>query len=261
MQTVAGVRLRRAQDRLFGARPYAGKLDELLKHLASQVDRSAHPLLEEREVHKAGLVVITADRGFCGSFNANVIRRTLKEYRERDPTPDLVCVGRKGTETLRRQNVSIIADYVNIFQTLDYSNAVDIADHLIHLYTTGEIDRVDILYNEFKSAGHQSLMLEQLLPVEPGPPMEDPFFTGYMYEPSLGVLLNELLPLHFRFQIWRKLLESNTAEEAARMLAMDNATRNASELIDELSLTANKLRQSTITSELMDIVGGAEAIR
>jgi F-type H+-transporting ATPase subunit gamma len=261
MQTVAGVRLRRAQDRLFAARPYARKLNELLMHLASQVDRRAHPLLEEREVHRAGLVVITGDRGFCGSFNANVIRRTLEEYGERDPKPELVCVGRKGTETLRRQHVSIIADHVNIFQILDYSNAVDIADHLIRLYTTGEIDRVDVLYNEFKSAGHQNMILEQLLPVVPEPPLDDPFFIGYIYEPSLDVLLNELLPLHFRFQVWRTLLESNTAEEAARMLAMDNATRNAGELIDELSLTANKLRQSTITSELMDIVGGAEAIR
>jgi F-type H+-transporting ATPase subunit gamma len=261
MQTVAGVRLRRAQEQLFAARPYSEKMKELLRHLSAQADRSAHPLLTEREVKASALVVVTADRGFCGSFNSNVIRRALETYGERDPSPGLICIGRKGAETLRRQRVTIISDYMNVFQALEYSDAMDIADQLIDLYVTEQIDRVDVLYNEFKSAGQQNLVLEQLLPVLPEAPEEDPFFTGYLYEPSQAALLNDLLPQHFRFQIWRTLLESNTAEEAARMLAMDSATRNAGDLIDELTLTANKLRQSTITTELMDIVGGAEAIQ
>jgi F-type H+-transporting ATPase subunit gamma len=170
-------------------------------------------------------------------------------------------VGRKGSETLRRQRVTILASYVNIFQNLEYEHAVDIANYLMELYTTGQIDRVDVLYNEFKSAGQQSLVMEQLLPVAPQGLEGDPFFNEYLYEPSQSVLLNDLLPQHIRFQVWRALLESNAAEEAARMLAMDNATRNAGELIDELTLTANKVRQATITSELMDIVGGAEALK
>ncbi|MBT5874436.1 MAG: ATP synthase F1 subunit gamma [Candidatus Latescibacteria bacterium] len=261
MQTVAGVRLRRAQDQLFAARPYSDKMKQLLQHLSAQADKNAHPLLAEREVRASVLVVVTADRGFCGSFNSNVIRRALETHSATDLPPSLICIGRKGAETLKRSKVNIIEGYLNVFQALEYSDAMDIADQLIGMYTAGEIDRVDVLYNEFKSAGQQNLVLEQLLPVVPETPKEDPFFTGYIYEPSQAVLLNDLLPQHFRFQIWRTLLESNTAEEAARMLAMDNATRNAGDLIDELTLSANKLRQSTITSELMDIVGGAEAIK
>ena len=260
MQTVAGVRLRQAQDRLFSARPYARKMNEMLRHIAGQSSEIGHPLLTERDVKARALVVVTADRGFCGSFNSNVVRRALAEVGDNDPSPSLVCVGRKGSETLGRQRVTILSDHLNIFQAIEYDHAIEIADQLVDLYTSGQIDRVDVLYNEFKSAGQQNLVLEQLLPVIAEPPEEDPFFTGYIYEPSQAALLDELLPQHFRFQIWRTLLESNAAEEAARMLAMDNATRNAGDLIDELTLTANKVRQSTITSELMDIVGGAEAI-
>ena len=261
MQTVAGVRLRRAQDQLFAARPYSEKMKQLLQRLSAQAEQNAHPLLVEREVKASVLVVITADRGFCGSFNSNVIRRALEIHNSADLAPSLICIGRKGAETLKRGKVNILEDYLNVFQALEYSDAMDIADLLIGMYTTGEIDRVEVLYNEFKSAGQQNLVREQLLPVVPETPKEDPFFTGFIYEPSQAMLLNDLLPQHFRFQIWRTLLESNTAEEAARMLAMDNATRNAGDLIDELTLSANKLRQSTITSELMDIVGGAEAIK
>jgi len=261
MQTVAGVRLRRAQDQLLAARPYSDRLKDVLGHVSAQTESNAHPLLAKRAVKASVLVVVTADRGFCGSFNSNVIRKALETYGEREPSPGIICIGRKGAETLRRQPVTILSDHLNVFQSLEYSDAVDIADGLIDMYITGQIDRVDVLYNEFKSAGQQNLLVEQLLPVVPESPEEDPFFTGYLYEPSQEALLNDLLSQHFRFQIWRALLESNTAEEAARMLAMDNATRNAGDLIDELTLTANKLRQSTITSELMDIVGGAEALQ
>lgn len=261
MQTVAGVRLRRAQGQLLAARPYSDRLKDLLGHVSAQTEINAHPLLAKRAVKASVLVVVTADRGFCGSFNSNVIRKALETYGEREPSPGIICIGRKGAETLRRQPVTILSDHMNVFQSLEYSDAVDIADGLIDMYITGQIDRVDVLYNEFKSAGQQNLLMEQLLPVVPESPEEDPFFTGYLYEPSQEALLNDLLSQHFRFQIWRALLESNTAEEAARMLAMDNATRNAGDLIDELTLTANKLRQSTITSELMDIVGGAEALQ
>lgn len=262
MQTVAGVRLRRAQDRLFSARPYARKLDELLKHLATQTADEAHPLLTDREVNASALIVVTADRGFCGSFNTNVIRRAIEHTKETAPTPDLLCVGRKGAETLSRQpDINIIAEQINVFQALEYSHAGDIADQVTDLFISGRVDRVEVVYNEFKSAGQQNLVLEQLLPVVPQPMEEDPLFTGYEYEPSQAALLNDLVPQHIRFQIWRVLLESNAAEEAARMLAMDNATRNAGDLIDDLTLTANKMRQETITSELMDIVGGSEALR
>lgn len=262
MQTVAGVRLRRAQDRLISARPYARKLDEMLKHLAAQTADEAHSLLTERDVKASTLVVVTADRGFCGSFNTNVIRRAMEHTREASPEPELICVGRKGAETLSRQpHVKILAEQINIFQALEYDHAREIADQLMELFNSGQIDRVEVVYNEFKSAGQQNLVLEQILPIVPQPIEEDPLFTGYQYEPSQKALLDDLVPRHIRFQIWRVLLESNAAEEAARMLAMDNATRNAGDLIDELSLKANKMRQETITSELMDIIGGAEALR
>jgi len=262
MQTVAGVRLRRAQDRLFSARPYARKLDEMLKHMAAQTAEEAHPLLTGREVKVSALIVVTADRGFCGSFNTNVIRRTIEHTREASPVPALICVGRKGAETLSRQSdINIIEEQINVFQALEYGHAEEIADHVARLFTSGQVDRVDVVYNEFKSAGQQNLVLEQILPVEPQLVEEDPLFSGYQYEPSQEALLDDLVPQHIRFQIWRVLLESNAAEEAARMLAMDNATRNAGDLIDELTLKANKMRQETITSELMDIVGGSEALR
>lgn len=262
MQTVAGVRLRRAQDRLFSARPYARKLDELLKHMAGQTADESHPLLTGREVKASALIVVTADRGFCGSFNTNVIRRVIQHTREASPAPELICVGRKGAETLaRNKDLNILAEQKNVFQALEYGHAGEIADQVMELFISGQVDRVDAVYNEFKSAGQQNLVLEQILPVEPQPIEEDPLFTGYQYEPSQEALLDDLVPQHIRFQIWRVLLESNAAEEAARMLAMDNATRNAGDLIDDLTLTANKMRQETITSELMDIVGGSEALR
>lgn len=261
MQTVAGVRLRRAQNRLFAARPYARKLDEMMKHLAAQTADELHPLMTIREVRKAALIVITADRGFCGGFNSNVVRSAMNRVEEGLPAPGLVCIGRKGSDTLSRNRVEILSSYTNVFQALEYSQVGEIADQVTRLFLSGKIDRVDLLYNEFKSAGQQSLVAEQLLPVPPMSVESDPGFTGYLYEPSQPDLLNDLVPQHIRFQLWRVLLESNAAEEAARMLAMDNATRNASDLIDELTLTANKIRQETITSELMDIVGGAEALK
>ena len=174
---------------------------------------------------------------------------------------DRICIGRKGSDTLSRNRLEILSSYTDVFQSLEYSQAGEIADQVTSLFLGGKIDRVDLLYNEFKSAGQQILVSEQLLPVPPIPVDSDPEFTGYLYEPSQPELLNGLVPQHIRFQLWRVLLESNTAEEAARMLAMDNATRNASDLIDELTLPANKIRQETITSELMDIVGGAEALK
>lgn len=261
MQTVAGVRLRRAQNRLFAARPYARKLDEMMRHLASQTADERHPLMTSREVEASALIVVTADRGFCGGFNSNVVRSAMARFREDSPAPGLVCVGRKGSDTLSRQRVEILSSHTNVFQVLEYAQARDIADEVTGLFKSGRIDRVDMLYNEFKSAGTQSLVTERLLPVPPMAVEDDPGFTGYVYEPSQPLLLNDLVPQHIRFQLWRVLLESNTAEEAARMLAMDNATRNANDLIDELTLTANKIRQETITSELMDIVGGAEALK
>ncbi len=261
MQTVAGVRLRRAQSRLFAARPYARKLDEMMKHLAAQTADERHPLMTAREVKASALIVVTADRGFCGGFNSNVVRNAMECVREGSPEPGLICIGRKGSDTLSRQRVEILASHTNVFQALDYAHAGEIADQVTRLFNSGAVDRVDMLYNEFKSAGTQSLVNEQLLPVPPMAVESDPGFTGYLYEPSQPQLLSDLVPQHIRFQLWRVLLESNTAEEAARMLAMDNATRNANDLIDELTLTANKIRQETITSELMDIVGGAEALK
>ncbi len=261
MQTVAGVRLRRAQNRLFAARPYARKLNEMMKHLAAQTADERHPLMTAREVEATALIVVTADRGFCGGFNSNVVRNAMERVREGTPKPGLICIGRKGSDTLSRQRVEILSSHTNVFQALEYAQAGEIADEVTRLFNSGAIDRVDMLYNEFKSAGTQSLVAEQLLPVPPMAVEGDPEFTGYLYEPSQPQLLSDLVPQHIRFQLWRVLLESNTAEEAARMLAMDNATRNANDLIDDLTLTANKIRQETITSELMDIVGGAEALK
>jgi F-type H+-transporting ATPase subunit gamma len=263
MRMVAASKLRRAQEKIVATRPYARRLGRLMGHLTSVVaDRRRYPLLVERDLTRVCLVVVTADRGLCGSFNNNIIRRAMTQVdRYHGAEISIFPVGRKGRDFFLRRRFPIVAEEVNLFHALDFRHATSVAQRLIDLYVTEQVDRIEVVYNEFKSALQQQPVVEQLLPILPESPEGDAYFIDYLYEPSPEGILDALLPRHLNFQVWRILLESNAAEQGARMTAMENATSNASSLIDDLTLDLNKARQTMITKELMDIVGGAEALK
>ncbi len=269
MRMVAAAKLRRAQERILAARPYSDELDRLLSSLALRARRDVHPLLAERESvgaayasKKVGLVVVTADRGLCAGFNGNILRRVslyLEEHR--DEEVDLFLVGRKGRDFFRRRSASVVGERVDLFDRLEYRHSREIVEKAIEWYTSDEVDRVDLIYNEFKSAIRQDVVVRQLLPVIPAEPKLDESMTDYLYEPLEGAVFDTLLPRHLAIQVWRMLLESSAAEQGARMTAMESATENADEMIEMLTLSYNKARQDTITRELLDIAGGAEALQ
>lgn len=262
MRMVAAARFRRAQEAILAARPYAYKFDILLRHLASQMKMGKHPLLETREVNGVCIIVVTGDQGLCGSFNNNVVRSTSShiESNYADAKVDLICVGRRGRDYFRIRDYNIIAEHVNIFRALDYQYAVGIAAHIATLYTEKIVDRVDIVYNNFRSAIMQEVFVEQILPITPQEPEDDALFIEYLYEPTMEEIWETVVPQHLNTQMWRILLDSNAAEQAARMTAMENATNNAEDLIKELTLERNRARQTMITKEITEIVGGAEAL-
>jgi F-type H+-transporting ATPase subunit gamma len=259
MKMVSAAKLRRAQEAIFAARPYARKMLEVLNSLASRADPEAHPLLKEREGNKVLLVVITADKGLCGGFNANITRAALhflEEHKAKDLLVDLI--GRKGREFFKRRSVKVHSERVGIFQALRYSVAKEMAQKLVSAYTGGEFDEIDLVYNEFKSVIQQKVVVERLLPI-PKLLSPDPVAPAidYLYEPGPGILFADILPRHVETQIWRALLESAAAEHGARMAAMDAATNNAGEMIDNLTLYMNKVRQASITKEIIEVVSGA----
>jgi len=270
---VAASKLRRAQAAIVSTRPYARKMGELLSHLVTKVDPALHPLLATREVRNVLLVVVTADRGLCGALNGNLIKaaeRHLGAMQTRQlegaTGPLLLAVGKKGSDHFRKRGGQIYAKHVGIFNNLDFSHARTIVSAIEEGYLAGKFDRVEVIYNEFKSVIQQRIVLEQLLPIPPeelkGPrDLHALARIEHIYEPSSGEIMEALVPRHLNFQMWRILLESNAAEQGARMGAMDNATENAKELIEDLTLTFNKARQAAITKELLEIVSGADALR
>ncbi len=266
MKMVAAARLRRAQEAIISARPYAKKLGELLRHLVTKVDVNLNSLLVSRETKSALLVVVTADRGLCGSFNSNIIKAAvnhLKTYAGLNVK--MLTVGRKGSDFFGKRNSNVISKHPGIFTCLDFSDAREIVQEVTEGFLKGEYDRVDVIYNEFKSVIQQRIIIEQLLPIPPEEikgkgDLHSLAQVDYIYEPSSSEIVNTLLPRHLNFQMWRVLLESNAAEQGARMSAMDNATENARELIRDLTLKFNNARQASITKELLEIVSGAEAL-
>ncbi len=265
MKLVAAAKLRRAQERIVEARPYASKMGEVLGNLALRCDPGAHPLLARRETGRKVLMVISADRGLCGAFNSNIIRRSLDLLRAApgDVQFNLTVVGRKVRDFYRHRPYTIRSEYINFFDKLAYEHAAAMARDLIQAYTQEEFDEVELVYNEFRSVTVQRVRVETLLPIRlPQAPLESEGTPlDYLYEPSPGAILERLLPKHIETQIYRALMESLAGEYGARMTAMDNATRNAGEMIDMLTLQFNKARQEKITKELLEIVGGAEALR
>ena len=266
MQMVAAAKMRRAQDAILAARPYAVQLDLLLRRLQGSVDTSQHTLLAESKGERALLVVVTADRGLCGGFNGNICRRAQGELQQAGPdSVQLVTVGRKGRDYFRNRGIEETLDYPDLFSALDYGQAVAIGQDLIRRFREGEVDRVSLVFSEFRSVSQQVPVVTQLLPIAPAEEgqavggHDDPS-PNYLFEPDPDVLLEQLVPRQVNVQIWRALLESNAGFFAAQMTAMDNATKNAGEIIEELTREMNKERQASITLELMDIVGGAEAV-
>jgi F-type H+-transporting ATPase subunit gamma len=261
MKVVAASRLRRSQERIFNARPYANQMMALLESLASRLEQQQHPLLARRPERKLLLVVVTADRGLCGAFNANLLRTAQNYVRECGADKvSLVTVGRKGRDFFRRRSVDMTAEYVNIFRQLEFSHAKELADKVIDLYTSEAVDAVDLVYNEFKSMMVQNVKVERYLPVEPRVAAEGEYQADYIYEQPPAEILKTLLPRYVEVQVFRALLESQAAEYAARMTAMDSATNNADELIETLRLKLNRVRQAGITKEIIEVVSGAQAL-
>lgn len=266
MKLVAASKLRRAQDAIVQARPYAVQLAGMLQRVAARAaadsDKPLHPLLSVRPAQRVLLVVITSDRGLCGAFNSNILRRAerfIGENQERFPHLEVATIGRKGRDYFRKRRLAATRDYPDVFADLSFTRATDIATSLVHEFVDQKLDAVFLLYNEFKSAITQRVTVQDVLPIvqEELPPGDN---VDYIYEPDQESVLEKLLPQYVATQVWRALLESSASEQGARMTAMDSATRNARDLSDSLTLQYNRARQATITRELMDIVGGAEAL-
>ncbi|HEX6324234.1 MAG TPA: ATP synthase F1 subunit gamma [Vicinamibacterales bacterium] len=267
MKMVAASKLRRAQERLLSARPFATEMLRVLNGLAARVEPDAHPLLEDRPAAGAPtlLIVITADRGLAGSFNANVVK-AANNFIAKDAGGEVAVglVGRKGRDFFVRRGFDVRYEAVNIFQKVQYEDARKIAEAAIDEFTNRRVNSVYLVYNEFKSIISQRVVIERLLPIprleiEPGAGKAEQQID-YLFEPGPEQILGSLLPRHVETQVWRALLESAAAEHAARMTAMDAATRNSSEILDSLTLYMNKVRQAAITREIIEVVSGAEAL-
>lgn len=264
MKMVAAAKMRKAQESILAIRPYAYKLRDLIADLtAIASENSGIPLMEKRPVEKTLFVVIAADRGLCGAFNSNIFRNLLeclRDYQERDYA--MYTIGRKSYDFFKKRNYPIEDHKINFFNWLDFSDAVEISRNLVSLYNSKKYDRIEIVYNEFKSAISQLVISEQFLPFTPDEESEkDTSQVDFIYEPGKKEILNEVIPKNLNVQIWRMLLESNAAEQAARMTAMENATENAQEMVDKLTIFYNRSRQASITTEITEIVSGAEALK
>jgi F-type H+-transporting ATPase subunit gamma len=260
LKTVSAAKLRRAQERVFSARPYATQLKGVLGNLASRIESVSHPLLQVRPENKILFVVVTADRGLCGAFNSNVIRAAQGFIREHASNEvKLIAIGRKSYGFFRRR-ASIHADFTNIFSRLNYGHAKEISEKIVEAYSSEEFDAVYLMYNEFKSAIQQRLVVEKLLPFDHGELQQEQSRIDYIFEQAPQQIFDRLLPRYIETQIFRALLESEASEHGARMAAMDTATRNAGDLIDTLTLNMNRVRQAAITREIIEVVSGAGAI-
>jgi len=283
MKFVAAARLRRAQEKVVAARPYARRMLDVLHSAISRVENPSHPLMARRPEERVLLLVVSGERGLCGAFNSNVIRKTLEFLRERrQQTLAVIAIGKKGRDALRKRKWSLAAEYINVTTRVEFSQAKEIAARVIEPYAAGEVDAVYAVYNEFKTVLTQKLTLRKLLPIElapleaaaaeqapqqasdhaaasPGapPPPTEAYPVDYIYEQPAAEIFGRLLPRYVETQVFAAMLESSASEHAARMTAMDSATNNAAELIEHLTLHMNKVRQAAITKEILEVVSGA----
>src|SRR5712691_7933203 len=260
MKTVSAAKLRRAQERVFSARPYAEQLKKVLSNLTARLEDVSHPLLEIRTEERILFVIVTADRGLCGAFNANISRTAqifIRDHKEQ--TIHLVMVGRKGRDFFKRRAAPIRSEFVNIFSRLDYGHAKDISEAIIQAYTNAEVDAVYMVYNEFKSVIQQRVVVEKVLQISRSDLKEAEPQPDYIFEQPPQEIFNRLLPRYVEIQVYRALLESAASEHGARMASMDTASRNAGDMIDMLTLNMNRIRQAAITREIIEVVSGAGA--
>jgi len=263
---VSSSKLRRAQERILRSRPYAREMLRVFNHLATHVEASAHPLLNDDPLAaRTLLIVISADRGLCGSFNTNIVKSALQFTLEQPKLPDgrdvaLALVGRKGRDFFMRRGFDVLYEEVGLFQNVKWAHAQAIAQTAITEFLGPEVSSVYLVYNEFRSVISQRVVIEKLLPIPKLDDSESVQGADYLFEPDPAQLLNTLLPLHVAVQVNRALLESSAAEHAARMQSMDSATRNAKEMVDRLTLYMNKVRQAAITREIIEVVSGAQSV-
>lgn len=266
MKLMSAARLRRAQENITKLRPYALQTMDMIASLAARAgdDEEKHPLLARREPNRVLFVILTSDRGLAGAFNSGVSKaayRAYTEMRAAGKSVEVATVGRKGGDFFRRRGVKIDRTFPNMWEKLSYTKANEIGDFIVNEYTKNGLDAAYLCYNEFKSAISQKIVVEKILPIEPKPGAAEEQAVDYIYEPDQKTILNTILPLYVNVEVYRALLESVASEHGARMTAMDNATNNAQDMIKRLTLQANRARQAAITTELMEIIGGAEALK
>lgn len=260
---VAAAKLRRAQEKIIQARPYAEKIDELLKGLLPSVDTSLNVLLEKREVKNKLVVVVTADRGLAGSFNTNLLKFAYNHIGSGANTK-VITVGRKANDSFKKSKLDVVGNNPGIFNSLSIELSNEIVNDIVRRYISKEIDEVELVYNEFVNVVKQTPRIVKFLPFAASESKADEkkaMKADFIYEPSAEAIVNTLIPKQLNVQFWKALLESNAAEQAARMTAMETATKNASDLLKILELSYNQARQAAITKEILEIVGGAEALK
>ena len=261
MKMVAAAKMRKAQERMEQARPYTHRLTEVIHHLLPDIDRELLPLLDIREIQRVGYIVVTSDRGLAGSFNTNVLKKAQQEIDEIGKQKvDLFCIGKKAIDHFKRRNYNIVQSHIEFWNDLDFPHAMKMSEGIISHFINGEVDEIHVVYNEFVNIATQSIQSERLLPLE----YDDKDRIAHvdrLYAPSKEKLVRSLIPRHLNIQMWKYLLESYASAQAARMVAMENATENAEDMIKDLSLEFNKARQASITKEMLEIVSGAEALK
>ena len=262
MKMVAAAKMRRAQENMEQARPYTSKLNNMLNSLIPEIDRNILPELENREeIEQKLFVIITSDRGMAGAFNSNVIRIAQKAIDEFGKDKSLlICIGKKSVSHFKIRSYTIIKQYTDFWSELNFKHAIEIGEHIISQFIGGDVDQVQVVYNEFISVGKQEVLNAKFLPLTYTSKDDSPLISDRIYEPSKENVVKEMVPRYLNTQVWQYLLESFASEQAARMLAMENASSNAEDMIKDLTLQFNKARQSAITTEMLEIVSGAEAL-
>ena len=260
MKMVAAAKMRRAQENMEKARPYNHRLVEIIQHLLPSVDRSMLPLLEVREVKRIAYVVVTSDRGLAGSFNSSILRKAHNDIDEfGKQNVDIFCIGKKAKDYFKSRKYNIIASYSDFWSDLNFNQSMKIGSTIVNHFLDLSVDEIRVTYNEFVNVATQATVSEKLLPIELND--DELSHTDFLYEPSKDRIVKSLIPRYLNAQVWKYLLESYASEQAARMVAMENATTNSEDMIKNLTLEFNKARQAAITTEMLEIVSGAEALK
>ena len=259
MKMVAAAKMRKAQERMEQARPYSNSLSEIIEHLLPDVDRDSIALLQVRQIKRKAYVVVSADRGLAGAFNTNLLKIAQREIDEfgKDQV-DIFCIGKKARDHFNYRNYNVLESHIDFWAEMEFENAMMIGRSIVGHFSSGAVDEIHVVYNYFVNIAQQEVRSETLLPLSYDD--SENTFSDRLYEPSKDEIVGALIPRHLNIQMWKYLLESYASEQAARMLSMENATSNAQDMIKELTLQFNKARQAAITTEMLEIVGGAEAL-